>query len=238
MVIFAGAKVDASRRVPFPPPGSVPFNKDVADANPGTFYSAMSNIDFKIGKGNPAATAIRFHAAQHAYLSHMSFDIGSGLAGLYQVANEAEDLHFKGGRYGILPRRPSPAWGFVLLDSTFEGQRDAAIREHEAGLTLVNVRCATRRSGSRSTGAMATGCGARTSGSRTSPRPGVVISNEASVYTQVGFENATWRQHAGVRPLPRQRQDRVGAGAAYRSPSFNHGLTVPGLGQMGETGRR
>src|SRR6478752_7682850 len=96
MVIFAGAKRDPARRVPFPVPGSVPFDKDIADANSGTFYSAMSNIDFKIGKRNPAATAIRFHAAQHAFLSHMEFDIGSGLAGLYQVGNEAEDLHFKG----------------------------------------------------------------------------------------------------------------------------------------------
>jgi hypothetical protein len=70
MVIFAGAKRDPARAVAFPPPGSVPFNKDVPDANSGTFYTAISNVDFTIGKGNPAATAIRFHAAQHAFVSH------------------------------------------------------------------------------------------------------------------------------------------------------------------------
>ena len=51
------------------------------------------------------------------------------------------------GRGSAFPRRTlwhsgredSPAWPFALVDSTFEGQRDAAIREHEAGLTLVNV---------------------------------------------------------------------------------------------------
>ncbi len=57
-------------------------NSQIADANSGTFYSAMSNIDFEIGDGNPAAVAIRFHVAQHAYLSHMDFHIGSGLAAL------------------------------------------------------------------------------------------------------------------------------------------------------------
>ena len=62
----------------------------------------MSNIDIEIGKGNPGAVGIRFHGAQHDYLSHMDFRIGSGLAGIHQVANEAEDLRFFGGRYGIL----------------------------------------------------------------------------------------------------------------------------------------
>ena len=37
----------------------------------------------------------------------------------------------------ILTEKTSPAWQFTLLDSTFEGQREAAIREHEAGLTLI-----------------------------------------------------------------------------------------------------
>ncbi len=67
----------------------------------------------------------------------MDFHIGSGLAALTQIGNEAEDLHFYGGRYGILTDNTSPFWQFTLLDSVFEGQRDAAIREHMAGLTLV-----------------------------------------------------------------------------------------------------
>ncbi len=128
MVIFTGlAPGEAPRagiRIAFPPPGSVPPNDSIADANPNTFYSAMSNIDFEIGEGNPAAVAIRFHVAQHSYLSHMDFHIGSGLAALTQVGNEAEDLHFYGGRYGILTEKTSPAWQFTLIDSVFDGQRD------------------------------------------------------------------------------------------------------------------
>jgi hypothetical protein len=233
MVIFAGAKPDPERRVPFPPPGSVPFNKDIADANSGTFYSAMSNIDFKIGRGNPAATAIRFHAAQHAYLSHMEFDIGSGLAGLHQVANEAEDLHFKGGRYGILAEKTSAAWGFVLLDSTFEGQRDAAIREHEAGLTLVNVAMRDTPVGieiDRGYGDWLWGKDVRF---ENVSKAAVVISNEDNVYTQVGFENAVAVNTPVFARFRDSGKTEPGRGRAYRVSSFTHGLTLPGLGQMG-----
>jgi len=104
----SGARSGASGRIPFPPPGTVPANDAIADAGPSTFYSAMSNIDFEIGEGNPAAIAIRFHVAQHAYLSHMDFHIGSGLAALTEIGNEAEDLHFYGGRYAILTTKPRP----------------------------------------------------------------------------------------------------------------------------------
>ncbi len=38
----------------------------------------------------------------------MDFHLGSALAGVYQAGNEAEDLHFYGGRYGILTEKTSP----------------------------------------------------------------------------------------------------------------------------------
>jgi sugar lactone lactonase YvrE len=68
----------------------------------------------------------------------MDFWIGSGLAALKDIGNEAEDLHFHGGQYGIVTERPSPGWQFTLIDSSFEGQSKAAIQEHEAGLTLIH----------------------------------------------------------------------------------------------------
>ena len=67
----------------------------------------------------------------------MDFRIGSGLAGIHDGGNVAQDVHFFGGQYGIWTRKPSPGWQFSVIDATFEGQREAAIREHEAGLTLV-----------------------------------------------------------------------------------------------------
>src|SRR5438067_2443542 len=118
---------------------SAPGAKPVRDANSSTFYSVLSNVDFEVGDGNPAASGVRMHTAQHSNLSHIDFHMESGLAAVYQVGNYAYDLKFYGGRYGILAEKTSPAWQFTLLDSHFEGQRDAAIREHEAGLTLVNT---------------------------------------------------------------------------------------------------
>jgi hypothetical protein len=234
MLIFAGAKRGETKRVPFPPPGSVPFDPAIADANPGTFYSALSNVDFAIGSGNPAATAIRFHAAQHAYLSHIDFDIGSGLAGLYQVANLASDLHFHGGRYGILAEGTSPAWQFSLLDSSFDGQRDAAIREHQAGLTLVNVAISDVPVGiDIDPGYNDWLWGKNVRFDRVS-RAGVVISNEASAYTQIGFENAL----ATATPVFARLRDSgkvvAGAGANYRVATFSHGLAVPAPDMTGK----
>ncbi len=119
MVVFAGGRpsdrnAPAARRRPGLQQGIVPPNTTIPDANPGTFYSAMSNIDFEIQDGNPAAIGIRCHVAQHGYLAHMDFHIGSGLAALHDVGNEAEDLHFYGGQYGIMTRKPSPGWQFTL----------------------------------------------------------------------------------------------------------------------------
>jgi Pectate lyase superfamily protein/SMP-30/Gluconolactonase/LRE-like region len=123
MIFFAGSRPSTDRTPP--------------DASPGTFYSAMSNIDIEIQDGNPGAVGIRGRYAQHCYLAHMDFHIGSGLAGIHDSGNVAEDLHFYGGKYGIWTRKPSPGWQLTVIDSTFEGQSEAAIREHEAGLTLI-----------------------------------------------------------------------------------------------------
>jgi hypothetical protein len=78
------------------------------DGGAGTFYGAISNIDIKIEPGNPAAIGIRFHVAQHSYVSHMEFHLGSARAGLHDIGNEIEDLHFHGGQYGIITARAAP----------------------------------------------------------------------------------------------------------------------------------
>ncbi|MGH9591082.1 MAG: glycosyl hydrolase family 28-related protein, partial [Terracidiphilus sp.] len=114
-----------------------PRGKPVVDANEFTFYSGIFNIDFEIGPGNPAAIAIRFHVAQHSFLEHMRFQIGDGRAALEDIGNGAIDLDIQGGDYGIVTVRTSPAWQFLLIDSTFTGQRRAAIHTQEAGMTLV-----------------------------------------------------------------------------------------------------
>ncbi len=123
LLFFAGRRPAAGEAVP--------------DANPGTFYSALSNVDIEIGDGNPAAVVVRSRYAQHSFIAHVDMHLGSALAGIHESGNVVEDVRFFGGRYGIWTSQPSPGWQLTVIDSQFEGQRDAAILEHEAGLTLI-----------------------------------------------------------------------------------------------------
>ncbi len=110
------------------------------DANAGTFYSAISNIDFRIEGNHPGAICIRAHFAQHGFISHCHFDLGDGLAAIFDVGNEMEDLTFVGGTYGIVCRMTSPGWPFALLDSVFEGQKKAAVLTSRTGFTGFRLR--------------------------------------------------------------------------------------------------
>ena len=223
-------------RVPFPPPGSVPPNDKIADAGPGTFYSAISNIDFEIGDGNPAAVAIRFHAAQHAYLSHMDFQIGSGLAALMQIGNEAEDLRFHGGRYAILTEKTSPAWQFTLIDSAFQGQREAAIREHEAGLTLIRDTFRDVPTAIDIDPQYYDQLWVKDCRFENVSRAAVVISDEKSPLMEAGIENAVMKDVPVVALLRESGKKVSGKGPVYRVKNFNYGLIVPGEGMMGAMG--
>jgi len=227
MVSFTGDDQYRVGKVAEPPPTSVPFDPSVFDATSSTFYSALSNVDFEIGAQNAGAVAVRARVAQHGYLRHIDFHIGSGFAGLYQAGNEAEDLRFFGGRYGIVTEKTSPAWQFTLIDSSFEGQRDAAIREHEVDLTLVNVAIRDTPIGIEiDRGYSDSLWGKRVRFERIRDAA-IVISNERSVFTQIGFDDAT----ADATPVFARFRDSgrtvKGQGARYRVRDFGYGLSLP-----------
>ena len=234
MIVFTGGDQYSVGEVPVPVPTVVGAKEAVRDANSGTFYSALSNVDIEIGAGNPAAAGVRFRMAQHAFLSHMDFRLGAGFAGVYQAGNIMEDVHFHGGRYGIVTEKTSPAWQFTLLDSTFDGQRDAAIREHEVDLTLVNVAISDTPVGIEVDRGYSDSLWGKNVRFENVSKAAVVISNEDTVFTQVGFENAV----ASNTPVFARFRDSgktvVGKGRHYRVASFTYGLTLPGQGQMGE----
>ena len=236
MLIFTGTDTYNIGGVAMPVPGAVPFdpvNKPVRDANSSTFYSALSNVDFEVGDGNPAAAAVRMHTAQHSNLSHIDFRMGSGLAGVYQVGNIAYNLRFFGGRYGILAEKTSPAWQFTLLDAQFDGQRDAAIREHEAALTLANTEIRNTPVGieiDRGYGDWLWGQDVRL---ENVSKAGIVISNEDNVYTQVGFERVSARNVPVFARFRDSGKTLAGSGRDYRVGEFNHGLKVAQAGLPG-----
>ncbi|HZZ38315.1 MAG TPA: glycosyl hydrolase family 28-related protein, partial [Acidobacteriaceae bacterium] len=218
--------------------GTVPPNSTVPDANPGTFYSAMSNVNFEMGAGNPGAVAIRFHVAQHCYLAHIDFHINSGLAALKDIGNEAEDLHFYGGDYGIVTGKPAPGWQFTLLDSTFEGQRIAAIREHEAGLTLVHDAFRNVPQAISIDPDYAEELWVENARFENITGPAITISNEKNPRTEINLERIACHDVKTFALLRESGRTLAGPAETYEVRSFSHGLTMRGPGDWGEIGTR
>jgi hypothetical protein len=245
MFFFAGARPHSGTVIqggvpllafhtPPTPPGVVPPDNAVPDANPGTFYSAMSNIDFEIGPGNSGAVAIRFHAAQHTYLSHIDFNIGSGFAGIHEVGNEAEDLHFHGGQFGIMARKPSPNWQFTLIDSTFDGQREAAIRENEAGLTLIHDEFKDVPTAVSIDPHYSDQLWISDARFENISGPAVLISNENSRMTEVNFENILCSHTPVFAKFRESGREFRQAAEAYQVSVFSHGLKIESPGAVAE----
>jgi sugar lactone lactonase YvrE len=242
MFVFAGARPDSTQahfdsplRPDHPPtPGTVPPNNTIPDANPGTFYSAMSNVDFELGFGNPAAVAIRFHVAQHSYLSHINFHIRSGLAALKDIGNEGEDLHFYGGKYGIVTVAPSPGWQYTLLDSTFEGQSVAAIKEHQAGLTLVHDWFRDVLQAIDIDAGYPDELWIENSRFEDINGPAITISDEKNARTQVNVINANSHNVKIFAGFRESGQTIVGPAENYEVDSFEHGLVIRGPTDTGE----
>jgi len=234
MVSFTGEDQYRVGKAPVPPRTSVPFDPAIFDATSSTFYSAMANVDVEIGQGNAGAVGVRFRVAQHGYLRHMDFRTGSGFAGVYQAGNEFEDLRFHGGRYGIVTEKTSPAWQFTLIDSEFDGQRDAAIREHEVDLTLVNVLIRNVPVGIDIDRGWSDSLWGKDVRFENVAQAGVVISEEKSVFTQIGFDDAVGVNTPVFARFRDSGRTVAGQGARYRVADFSHGLKVAGLGTIGE----
>ena len=242
MFFFAGGRPDSTHahfhfpaRPNQPPtPGTVPPNSTIPDANPGTFYSAMSNVDFDMGAGNPAAVAIRFHVAQHCYLSHIDFHIRSGLAALKDIGNEGEDLHFYGGQYGIITVMPSPGWQYTLLDSTFEGQSVAAIKEHEAGLTLVHDSFRNVREAIEIDPGFPDELWVENSRFEDISGPALTISDENNARTEINVVRSSCHNVGTFAFFRESRRPVDGPAENYEVTSFTHGLIMHGPKDTGE----
>lgn len=195
----------------------------IADANPGTFYSALSNVNVEIGDGNPAAVALRTHYAQHGFIAHCDLYIGEGKAGIFDADNEIEDVRFFGGEYGIYTTKPSPGWPFLAVDTYFEGQRRAAIRSREGGLTLIRME-AHRVPTVIETDAdfveklfLEDGRFDEISG------PAVIVSNENNAHNQINLINVDCREVPVLASFRQSGRQLAGNGAHYRVAAFRHG---------------
>jgi hypothetical protein len=107
------------------------------DGNWGTFYSGIDNINFQIGKDNPAVIAVRYHIAQVCFLRNIDFNIGEGRGAVENMGNIIENCTFRGGDYGIKTKASPPHWQCMVLDCTFEGQRSAGLITEGARMLVI-----------------------------------------------------------------------------------------------------
>lgn len=222
MVFFAGNRPARSSE-----PGVVP---KIEDANPGTFYSALSNLDIEIQEGNPGAVGVRARYAQHCYMAHMDFHVGSGLAGIHDGGNTAQDVRFFGGQYGIWTRKPSPGWQFSVIDASFDGQRVAAIREHEAGLTLIRPRFRKVPTAVSIDPGYADELWVKDARLDGVSGPAFVVSNENNARTEINMEGVICRNVPVFASFRESGKQIDGVGAVYQVKIFSHGLHFNDIG--------
>ncbi len=204
--------------------------RPIRDANPGTFYSAISNINFEIEDGNPAAVAIRSHFAQHCYIAHVDFFIGKGTAGIEEVGNEIDDCRFFNGEYGIMTKKPSPSWPFLMTDCHFEGQAKAAISTEEAGLTMIrnsfkNVPSAIVVNPDRAEELFLTD-----SHFENISGPAIIISDEYNARPQFNLKNVVCVDVPVLAAFRTSEKQIKVPDKIYRINDFSHGLQIADLG--------
>ncbi len=208
--------------------------EEIRDANPGTFYSGLSNIDIAIAAGNPAAVGVRTHFAQHGFVAHVTFHLASGRAGVEAVGNEIIDCEFIGGDYGILTKKPSPSWPFVLLDSRFSGQRLAAIRTEEAGMTIVRGEFADVPTAVLINPERSEELFIQDSRFERINGPAVIVSEVANARTQVNLQNVACADVPVLVRLRETGREYVAPGGdasgSYVVERFSHGLHLADIG--------
>jgi len=132
MLFFAGNRPRAYHGA------APPVYENVPDANLARFTRALSNIELKSAKATRARRRCAPSMPSTVFWRTMEFRIGSGPRGIHEARQRGRGRALPGGQYGVWTSRPSPGWQFD--DGRlrfFQGQREAAIREREAGLTLI-----------------------------------------------------------------------------------------------------
>jgi hypothetical protein len=222
MIFFAGARP----RNPNADPRSIP------DANPGTFYSALANIDFTVEEGNAGAVVLRSHFAQHCFLAHMDFHLGPALAAVHEGGNVIEDVHFFGGTHAIWTAKPSPGWQLTIIDSSFEGQRESAILEREAGLTLIRPHFRQVPTAVEIEPDWTDELWVKDARLEDISGPAFIFGMEKSSRTEINLEGVTCRNVPVFAELRDSGKKFSAPGSIYEVKTFSHGLNYADMGAV------
>ncbi len=208
--------------------------RPIKPANPGTFYSALSNINFTVEGQNRGAVCIRSHYAQHCFISHVIFNIGTAMAAINKVGNEIDNCTFIGGQYGIITTKPSPSWPFLMTDCYFEGNEIAAIKTEEGGLTLVRVYFKDVPTVISVNPDRAEELFLVDSKFENISGPAIIISDEYNARPQFNLVNIICSNVPQVAEFRKSGKVIKGNGDIYKIKDFTHGLQINELGATPE----
>ncbi|MFC2137713.1 glycosyl hydrolase family 28-related protein [Bacteroidota bacterium] len=204
--------------------------KEIEDANPGTFYSALMNIDLEIGDGNPSAVALRTHFAQHSFIAHVDIYINNGKAGIFDVGNEIENVRFYGGQYGIYTTKTSPGWPFIMVDTYFSGQKKAAIKTQEAGLTIVRMNVKDVPVVIETNDGYFEKLFMKDCQLSNIFKTAIIISLENNPFTQINLRNIDCENVPVLASFRESSKIINGKGEIYKVENFTHGNQIDNLG--------
>lgn len=212
------------------PRGPLKPGEPLREAGASGFFAAIINADIEIAPGNPSAVGVQFHVAQHSFLAHVDFRIGDGYAGIREVGNLVRNCRFFGGEHAIDGNRTAPTWPFVVLDSSFAGQRAASIRTEEAGLTMVRgvfqdvPRAIEVNAGRPEQLWISDSLFQRISG------PAITVSDVASVLTQINLRQVAAEAVPAFLVFRETGENILAPASRYVVRDFTHGLQSGTLG--------
>ena len=214
--------------------GVVREGRSPRDAGAGTFYSAISNIDFKIENGNPQAVALRTHFAQHSFISNVVIHIGNGKAGIFDVGNEMHNVAFYGGDYGIYTTKTSPSWPMMMVDTYFEGQRKSAILSQEGGLTIVRLHARNAPHVIEIEPNYSDRLFMENCRFENISGPALIISNENNYTNQISLRNIDCSNVPTLVSYRRSNTQTQGEGKRYKVRNYTHGIHIDDMNAVPE----
>src|SRR6185437_52228 len=121
---------------------------------------------------------------------------------------------------------PSPGWQFTLIDSSFDGQSNAAIQEHEAGLTLIHDTFSNVPHAVSIDPGYSEELWAVRSRFEDVSGPAIVFGSENNPRTEINLEDIACN-HVKVFAQMRESGKTIGApGDRYVVKQFSHGLML------------
>ena len=141
--------------------------------------------------------------------------------------------------------KPSPGWQYTLVNCSFEGQREAAILEHEAGLTLIRPHFRQVPTAVEIEPDWADELWVKDARLEDISGPAFIIGMEKSPRTEINMEGVTCRKvpvfaklrESGTQcfaPVQSHDASHVNFAETYEVKTFSHGLHYADIGAVPE----